>query len=527
MAKHAHVVVSKRLVAINSASSLLAKIVNMTVLLWMYQYLLSRLSAAEFAVLPVVTSLIVFAPLFFSMFTSGISRFVVEAYAKGEFAKVTGIVSSIFPLLACSGVVFVAVGTVFALNIDKVLNIPLGSVDDSQIMMLLLVLNFTVQMLALPFLSGFHVQQRFVELNLIGILRDLLRICLLLVLLLGIGPQVIWVVVATVISETSYSVFTVLRARRILPQLRLDLSLFSWRQARQLTGFGLWTTLGRLGNMMYTNAATILLNIYGTPVDVTSYHIGATFFRQIDGTVGLAAQPLQPALTAMHALDDRKRLGNTVLRGGRYALWVTLLVATPLAFFADVFIGLYLPDGYDTASMVIVFFMVIFPFTAPTALLAMTAMATAHVRAFFLPAFLFQLAGMVLMVLALRYTDLGAIGVTLSLTAITVASQLLYYWPLATRIVQITPRQFMSSLLWPGVIPAIAAAAAALLLRLFALPDTWSELVLAGAVCVAVYAIALVSLALTGPERDAMFKLLAKVTRPGRKGRSDSKPNSP
>ena len=83
--------------AINSASSVLAKIVNMTVLLWVYQYLLKRIPAEEFAVLPVVTAIMVFAPLFFSFFTGGISRYVVEAYAKGDFERVTRIVSSIFP----------------------------------------------------------------------------------------------------------------------------------------------------------------------------------------------------------------------------------------------------------------------------------------------------------------------------------------------------------------------------------------------------------------------------------------------
>ena len=127
---------------------------------------------------------------------------------------------------------------------------------------------------------------------------------------------------------------------------------------------------------MYTNAATLVLNIHGSAVDVTSYHIGATFFRQINSTINLAAQPLQPAITAMNALEDRRRLASTVLRGGRYALWVSMILASPLTLYADVFIDLYLGDKYSIASMIIVLFMITFPFTQPTSLLAMTAMAT-------------------------------------------------------------------------------------------------------------------------------------------------------
>ncbi|MFZ7094172.1 lipopolysaccharide biosynthesis protein [Primorskyibacter sp. 2E233] len=511
MADHTHVIVSKRLVIINSASSLVAKIVNMSVILWMYQYLLKRISADEFAVLPVVTSLMVFAPLFFTFFTSGISRFVVEAYAKGDFDKVTRIISSIFPLLAGVGLIFAALGTLFAFNIDKLLNIPDHSVSDARIMMLLLVLNFAIQMMAMPFLSGFHVRQRYVELNLIGICRDLLRITLLLSFLLGIGPKVIWVVVATTISETVYSLVTVLRARSIVPQLKISLPLFSWTEARQLTGFGLWTTLGRLGNMMYTSAATILLNLYGTPVDVTSYYLGATFYRQISSTVALASQPLQPALTAMHALKDRSRMRNTVLRGGRYALWVTLSVATPLTIYAASFIKLYAGEEYSQAAVVITLFMIIFPFTSPTAMLAMAAMAMAEVRVFFLPAFLFQLAGLCMMAGLLSWTDTGAVGLTFSLSFITVASQLLYYWRLSLKLTGASLRDFVNMVLIPGFMPAICGAVVWFGLNLIKTPSDWTTLLFYCVSGGAIYILVLFTVSLNKDERRDLAGLRERI----------------
>ncbi len=493
MVVHANVTVSKRLVAINSASSVLAKIVNMTVLLWMYQYLLKRISAEEFAILPVVTALMVFAPLFFSFFTGGVSRYVVEAFAKGEFERVAGIVSSIFPLLAAAALVFLAAGGVFALNIEDVLNIAPQMVGDARIMMFLLVVSFSMQMLVVPFATGFHVRQRFVALNLLGIGRDLIRIVLLFILLIGIGPQVIWVVVATVISESLHTAATFVMSRRMVPDLRFKPSLFARQQAVELMNFGLWTTLGRLGSVMYTNAATIVLNLYGSAVDVTSYHLGATFFRQLDSMINLAAQPLQPVMTAMHALDDRRRLGQTVFRGGRYALWVAMAVATPLTIYADDFIHLYLGDTYAEAAAVIVFFMIMFPFTKPTTLLAMTAMSMARVRAFFLPAFLFQLAGLVLMFGFAAYAEMGAIGVTVSLTAITIASQIFYYWPLCLTLTGLGFRDFARRVLLPGFAPAIGGGLIWLALKL-ALPpiDGWMDLIAAvmggGVVYVAILA---------------------------------------
>ena len=106
--EHRHVVVSQRLVAINAASSLIKRLVSATVLFWMYQYLLTHISPEEFAIYPVLVALMSFAPLFFSMFTGGVSRHIVEAYALGESRRVAEIISSIVPLIAAASGIFFA-----------------------------------------------------------------------------------------------------------------------------------------------------------------------------------------------------------------------------------------------------------------------------------------------------------------------------------------------------------------------------------------------------------------------------------
>lgn len=510
MAKQQNVTISKKLVAINSASSILAKIINMTVLLWVYQYLLKRIPAEEFAVLPVVMALMVFAPLFFSFFTGGLARYVVDAYAKGEFNRVTGIISSILPPLAAAAVVFLIAGTAISLNIEKVLNIAPQMVEEARMMMVMMVVAFSLQMLALPFVAGFHVRQRFVELNMIGIARDVLRMVLLFAFLLGIGPKVFWVVVATMISEISHTIVTTIRSRGMVKELRFKREMFDPAQARELMSFGIWTALGQLGNIMYTNAATIVLNLYGTAVDVTAYHIGSTFFRQIDSTINLAAQPLQPVLTAMHATEQKQRFAKTIFRAGRYAMWLVLAVATPLLIYAESFITIYLGNDYSVTASVIVLFMIIFPFTQPNVALAMGAMATARVREFFLPAFLFQLIGLILMIIFVKYTELGVLGVTASLTIITVASQLLFYWPLATKLTDSRFADFLHEVLRPGFLPALAGGVVWLGLNLISPPETWLSLITCSIMGGLVYIAVLLLGCLNESEKQDLGNILSR-----------------
>lgn len=54
--------ISKRLVLINSASSVVAKVLNVCVLIWLYQHLLRRISPEEYALYPPLMGVMAFAP---------------------------------------------------------------------------------------------------------------------------------------------------------------------------------------------------------------------------------------------------------------------------------------------------------------------------------------------------------------------------------------------------------------------------------------------------------------------------------
>src|SRR4029077_4096801 len=185
--------ISKRLVAINAISTTCTRVLRVTVLVWMYKYLLQRISQEEFAVFALVTAIMVFAPLFSSFFTSGISRYVVEAWARADEKRAIQIVSSIFPILASWGLVFLACGWGFAWHINSFLTVPAEHLADARLMMGLLATDFVIQMVMAPFAGGLDVRQRYLILNIIQVSVELFKQGLLFALLLGLGARVIWV----------------------------------------------------------------------------------------------------------------------------------------------------------------------------------------------------------------------------------------------------------------------------------------------------------------------------------------------
>ena len=511
MIEHKNVIISKSLVVINSASSVIAKLLTLTVLLWAYHYLLKRIPPEEFAVLPVVMSIMVLAPLFFTSFSGGVERYIILAYAKGDFEEVKRIISSIVPMLAGAAVVFLIGSFFFVLNVEHVLNIAPQMVSETRLMLSLLCASFTAEMVLLPFTTGYHVLQRYVELNLLSILRDMLRITLLLVFLLTIGPKVVWVVVATVIADVLYVAVTVVRSRHMMPELRFVGRLFDMSKARELISFGMWTTLGSLGGAFSAQAATLLTNQFGTAVDVTSYYIGLMLYRNINNTCLFARRPLEPVVTAMYSLGDTVRLRSTVMRGGRYALWATLAVAFPLIAYRAEFVLLYSGNAYAAAPLVILLFMLILPFNQPMALLRPVVMAMGKVRVFYVSFVLYQVTGFALMTFLLVYERMGAIGVAMGNTANMILWQVLFWWPMCWRYIGSSRASFIREVFIRGCLPAIVGLAVCLGLRTIGAPQSWLTFGLYSATGGLGYLIVLVAFCLTEQDRRDMQSLVCRV----------------
>ena len=157
--------ISKRLVLINTAGTVVTRLLSVSVFVWLQQYLLRRISPEEYSLLPILAAVMVFAPLLTTVLTGGIARYVTEAYAKGDERGVTQITSTIFPLLLGVSFLVLVGGGVFSWYVDRVLTIAPDRVWDARIMMSLMVFTLAFGLSATPFRLGTYVRQRFVLQN--------------------------------------------------------------------------------------------------------------------------------------------------------------------------------------------------------------------------------------------------------------------------------------------------------------------------------------------------------------------------
>ncbi|MEM9763688.1 MAG: hypothetical protein AAF968_14475, partial [Pseudomonadota bacterium] len=398
------------------------------------------------------------------------------AYARHDDEAMARVFSSMVALLSGACVAFGLLGAVFVWQMENLLNIAPDLVFDAKVMMSLLVVSVSAQMWSLPLSTGYHVRQRFVELNLLKLGREVIRIVLILAFFQVLGVAVLWVVLATVIAEITFVIVRTVRGMGLLPELRYSSGLVEWSMMKDLMSFGSWTAVGKLGYLLFLNTGTIVLNLVGTPTEVSSYYIGSTLFRQMQMMIQTALQPLQPAVVSITAIEDWDNLRRWSSRAGRYALWAAMAVAAPFAIFAEEFVQLYAGPDYMSAAWVILAFMMVYPFTQPVMLLPSIAVGLAKVREFFLAAFLFQLSGLLGVMFFVQFFERADVVIAVTLALVIVVSQLGYFWRLFIRLTDTPFDAFLRDVLVPGLAPAAAAAMAWIALKEWQPAETWPQL---------------------------------------------------
>ena len=501
-------------IAANSASGLIENVLNVLVIVWLHQYLVKRISAEEYSLYPVLTSVLLFIPLLTVVLTSGIGRYIVEANAQGDHDKITQVVSTMFPVLLSVALLLIGMGAVLALSIDHVLTIAPDRVWDAQIMMSLLVFSVSARLALSPFGVGLYVMQKFVLLNALAFCSALIRSALLFLLLIGVSPRVMWVVVATVTADFAVMLTTVVISRRLLPSLQFRWTRIQLKLLKPLTTFGFWNMVSLVAYILARSMDLLILNKLGTAQNVTAFHLGRLPGSHIEAAISKATAPLQPPMIALYAAGNRKSLQNLYLRGSRYALWAALFLSTPLIVLRHEFWSLYLGKSYEVyadAATVMALLLAVYWVTYPHDMIEKIAHATNQVKPLAIRWFLGALFNAGLTLYLVGVLKMGAVGSAAATLVVALTWEPVIMWKFSLKLVGLSFAEWFKQTVRPGILPALVATIFSLVLKSIVRPDGWTDLaIVVGCGCV-VYISVLWAFCLKADERSDVIQIIAKA----------------
>ena len=497
--------------AINAISSVLTTMISMTVLVWVSQYLLRRIPAEEYQLVPLVNSLLVVGEIMRNVFSGGLSRFMVEARAQGNLTEVTRIASSMLPVLAGGALLIAGLGALTVWRIDDVIAVEPTYFGDARLMLALFVLTLCLNLALSPFTMGLYVDMRFVQVNLIRLGTEVLRVILLLALLLGIGPQALWVVVASTVASLVNLALMTFYSWRVLPEARFERLLVSGATVRRLMRFSLWTSVQGFTQLANRMVPVFLLNHNASAVDVTAFYIGQLPDTQIRKLTTSAIRPAQPALTHIYATQGPAALQPFYYRGGRYHLWAALFLAAPLVAFAFPLIRLYVGETYQDAAWVLISILGVYPLTWASAMFFVVAYATGRIEAFNICSLVMSVLLLATLVVLVVWRGMGVVGAAWAFALAYGGSHLLLIWPLGLRLVKGRWSDFFRLSVLPGSAPFLVATTVCLIFAAAVPITTWGTFALGTGLSFVIYIAVLLLFCMDPTDRNLVGRMVTRV----------------
>ncbi len=496
----------------NSASGLVERFVNLSVQLWLYQYLIKRISAVEYSLYPVVTALLVFVPPVLVVLTSGLTRDTVEAHSRNDDQRVTEITSTMFPVLSAVAVGLILISLVATEYLASILKIAQENLSEARLMVLLLFGSLSLRLILLPFGVGLYVRQKFVVLNALSVLTTAIRVALLFILLLGVSPRVLWVVVATVASDVAIVLLTTFLSIQSLPALKFRFESIRWGLLSGLISFGFWNMIGSIGVLIRQSSDLLILNRFATPVDVDTFQLAALPDNQIDAALNKMIEPAIPHMVALQATGGVAALQRFCNRGGRYCMWATLFVATPLIAFGHQLWSHYLGSKihvYTEIPFVMMLLLARYWIESPFYLIGASGYVMRSMRVLSILVIASSLSNVAITIYFVRFLHMGAVGSALGTLICVVVWTPAFIGRFCLNLLKLDVSDWIKNSFLKGAIPGAVALLVGLGWRYWAPPETLPELVLATSVVLLVYGLSILRFCLDEEEQRQLKRLFA------------------
>lgn len=507
--------VDQRRILINSIAAVLGHGANLVLLVWLHQYLLTRVEVEEYAVYLLVVTPLFLVPLVLGALSSTVSRYVVVRLNEGSEAGARQVVATTLLMSVSLALLLALPAAAVRAWIGPLLGISERFVGEAQAMFTMLGAVTLVRIAASPLVIGPFVRERFVVTSVLNLATQLVRIGLIVGLLLQLEVRVYWVVVGTAIAEALGLVATVVVSMGMLPALRVRPGDIDWSSAPALASFGGWSFGRSLAVATRRTAEPLLLNRLAGALDVTCFHLGSLVLTQLQGLMGQAMSPFEPPLTALYARGETGRLRAIYLRINRLAFLASLLVVIPVIVHQRELVELYVGDRFLDAGVTMSVLVLLLPIRWCNIVVGPLANARNRVRDLSIAGLMVNGASLGLMTVALLL-GLGSIGAAVACVVGVLAVCSRFMWPLGWDLAGTTGPEWARTCLRPGLLPALLGAVAWILLRAWIVPGSWGELFgsfLGGA---AVYLVAVWLVAVTEEDRrDAMRVARRVLGRPG------------
>ncbi|QQT25888.1 lipopolysaccharide biosynthesis protein [Sphingobacterium spiritivorum] len=350
----------KRQFFINLISNLLSAFTGVGVSFFLTPYIVETLGKDAYGFFPLSSNFVMYTGIITTALNSMAARFITMSLEKKDVQKVNVYFNSVlFGNFIISGL-FMLISIVFCLLIDVALDIPVPLVSDVRLLFILVFLSLIINVSSSVFSIAAFALNRLDKIAFYNFVINILKLLVTVILFYFFTPRIYFLGVVVLINAVYFFYVNYRSTRRLLPEVRISLSLFSWPAVFLLVGSGIWNSVMSLSNVINTQLDLLVANRFFNASGMGLLSLTKFVPTAIQLLLGIVVPVFLPELIKAYAAKDEIKF-KSILSFSFKAVFLIVLV--PLAVFfvyGEEFFHLWLP-GQDYRTLYYISILTLIP----------------------------------------------------------------------------------------------------------------------------------------------------------------------
>ena len=496
--------------AINFFANLVAFAIQTGLTFFLTPYMVSKVGSEAYGFVPLALNMISYVSIFTTAINMISCRYISIAINSNDDEQANVFFNSALRANTVLALALIVPFALIVLFIGKVINVPENMVFDVQ-----LTFMFTsIAILALLMGNVFNVatfSKNRLEINSFKTAEaSVLKLLLTVLLFTVFSPKIYYITLAMAVFYAYISVSHFFYTKKLLPQIKISSSKYSFDAVKTLLRSGVWNVLDQLSVVLMDNVDLLVANVFLGSVLAGQYSLAKTIHAFLVILLTSIVLIFAPQFTIFFAKKNKEELIYTIKLSMKSIGLIAMIPVTFFLFFGDVFYSLWLP-GEDSQLLALLSGLI----TLPIALSASTATISSVytvLNKLKVPAIVMLATGIantLLSIILLNTTSIGVMVIPFVYIAISLLRNLVFTPLYAAKSLEIKLWSLYVPIL-QGMLCTAITSAICFTFKTFVAVDSWMSLILAAGCCVGSAIIISALVILSRDEKRSIFSLIKK-----------------
>lgn len=434
---------------INMIAAIVSFGINTGINFFLTPYIVKELGTEAYGFIGLANNFVQYATIVTSALNSMSGRFISIEYHKGNIDKASRYFSSVLVAdIIIAGVMLLS-ASILTLSLDLLLNIPENLITSVKITFGITFLTFVISVITAIFTTAAFVRNKLYLNSLRDIISNTLKLILVVALFSFLPAKLYFLAMATLGSGIFLLLANIKVKKKILPDVKMKFSLFSFKLVKVIIASGIWCSIGYLSNALTSGLNLLICNLTLGATLMGLLSISISVPHCIDNLVTTIANIFTPRFTILYAKDDKGQLVEET----KFSTKITsFLMTVPLAGFIGYgykFYALWQPTKTPEEITVIQVLSILaclsYLFTCHSRTLMNLFTVCNKLKASVLVSLGIGVVSVIIVLLLVRYTSLSVYAIA-GVSSILVSLKAIIFVPLyAAHILKIKLTTFYSS----------------------------------------------------------------------------------